>query len=376
MTARPSLCHPERSTNFAPRSLCGVEGALAPRGSAGNRGPSTPPHIRQRMRGLARDDKKKPTSSSGAGLFRAFLILALLALTSAILAAAADYQRGAVVRVAQIYLSPDASSAKLAEMDRGREIIVLETSREWAHVEANLTEERTVTGWVLDKGVVRASTPNGDKILFGEAVDSEDQASRRRGRNGAAQDAMRLYYCVADYFPTSPLAGEAMYRSADIRWQLEKADVSSRPSSRERESYLREGIEEKYMKEVVKKFPGSKWADLAAFHLIDNKLCGDWQGSSKCPVKESEIYEKYATEHPQSPAAAEALYDAAWRWSALIEIYKTEEEPKKSEAARAKAVALAQRAASQTASEDWAARAQRLLYLMEQSVPTYGNVTQ
>jgi hypothetical protein len=82
------------------------------------------------------------------------------------------------VRVAQIYLSPDTSSAKLAEMDRGREIIVLETSREWVHVEANLTEERTVTGWVLDKGVVRASTPNGDKILFGEAVDSEDQASR------------------------------------------------------------------------------------------------------------------------------------------------------------------------------------------------------
>jgi hypothetical protein len=39
-------------------------------------------------------------------------------------------------------------------------------------------------------------------------------------------------------------------------------------------------------------------------------------------------------------------------------------------------VALAQRAASQTSSEDWAARAQRLLYLMEQGVPTYGNVTQ
>ena len=71
----------------------------------------------------------------------------------------------------------------------------------WVHVEANLTEERTVTGWVLDKGVVRASTPNGDKILFGEAVDSEDQASRRHGRNGAAQDAMRLYYRVCRIFP-------------------------------------------------------------------------------------------------------------------------------------------------------------------------------
>jgi len=261
-------------------------------------------------------------------------------------------------------------------MDRGREIIVLETSREWAHVEANLNEERTVSGWVLDKGVIRASTPNGDKILFGEAVDSEDQATRRHGRNGAAQDAMRLYYRAAEYFPTSPLAAEAMYRSADIRWQLEKADVSTRPSSKERESYLREGMEEKYMKEVIKKFPGTKWADLAAFQLIDNKLCGDWQGSSKCPVKESEIYEKYASEHPQSPAVAEALYDAAWRWSALMEIYKTEEEPKKSEEAKGRAIALAQKVASQSSPANWVTRAQRLLYLIDQGVPTYGNVTQ
>jgi hypothetical protein len=304
------------------------------------------------------------------------ILIASFLLLLASPAAAADFQRGTVVRVAQVYLSPDVSSAKLAEMDRGREIIVLETSREWAHVEANLSDERTISGWMLDKGVVRASTPNGDKIVFGEAVDSEDQASRRHGRNGAAQDAMRLYYRAAEYFPTSPLAAEAMYRSADIRWQLEKADVSTRPSSRERESFLREGMEEKYMKEVIKKFPGTKWADLAAFQLIDNKLCGDWQGSSKCPVKESEMYEKYATEHPQSPAMAQALYDAAWRWSALIEIYKTEEEPKKSEEARAKAVALAQKVASQAGPSDWVTRAQRLLYLMEQGVPTYGNVTQ
>src|ERR1700730_5368207 len=184
--------------------------------------------------------------SAGATLSRVCpALVCLLALTSAIPTAAADYQRGAVVRVAQIYLSPDASSAKLAEMDRGREIIVLETNREWAHVEANLTEERTVTGWILDKGVVQALTPNGDRIMYGEAVDSEDQASRRRGRNGAAQDAMRLYYRLAEYFPSSPLAAEAMYRSADIRWQLEKSDVATRPSSREREAFLREGMEER-----------------------------------------------------------------------------------------------------------------------------------
>jgi len=87
------------------------------------------------------------------------------------------------------------------------------------------------------QSVIRASTPNGDKILYGEAVDSEDQASQRRGRRGAAQDAMRLYYAVAETFPKSPLAAEAMYRSADIRWQIEKTDVSVRPSAREREAF-------------------------------------------------------------------------------------------------------------------------------------------
>jgi hypothetical protein len=329
-----------------------------------------PPRSRARRPRDHRRDAGAPLSGAGKASY------CILVLAIALPATAANYQRGSLVRVAQLYLSPDLSSAKLAEIDRGREIIVLDTSREWVHVEANLSEERTVTGWMLDKGVVRASTPNGDKILYGEAVDSEDQASRRRGRNGAAQDAMRLYYRVADYFPTSPLAAEAMYRSADIRWQIEKADVSSRPSSRERESYLREGMEEKYLKEVIKKFPGTKWADLAAFHLIDNKLCGDWQGSSKCPAKEAEIYEKYATEHPQSPAAAEGLYDAAWRWSALIEIYKTEEEPKKSQEAKAKAIALAERVTSQAPQGDWGARAQRLLYLIDQGIPTYGNTTQ
>ena len=301
------------------------------------------------------------------------VIVAAMLLSS--MAAWADVLRGTPIRVGSIYLSPDSTSTKLAEIDRGREVVVLETSRDWLHVEAALTEEKIITGWMLDKGIVRASTPNGDRILFGEAADSEDQAGQRHGRRGAAQDAMRLYYRAAEYFPNSPLAGEAMYRAADIRWQIEKSDVMARPSAREKDAWMREGMDDQFMKEVIKKFPGTKCADLAAFHLIDNKLCGDWQGSSKCPVKESEIYEKYVNEHPQSPAVAEALYDAAWRQSALIEIYKTENQPKKSEEAKAKAIALAQKAASQ-AQSDWATRAQRLLFMIDQAMPTSGNATE
>jgi hypothetical protein len=287
--------------------------------------------------------------------------------------AVAETVRGTPIRVCSIYLSPDSGSNKLAEIDRGREVVILETSGGWLHVEAVLSEEKLITGWMVNKGVVLGSTPNGDKIVFGEAVNSEDQASQRHGRRGAAQDAMRLYYRTAEYFPTSPLAGEGMYRSADIRWQIDKADVMSRPSAKEKEAYLREGMPEDFMKEVIKKFPGTKWADLAAFHLIENKLCGDWQVSTKCPDKEADMYEKYVNDHPQSPAIVEALYDAAWRRSALIEMYKTEGQSKKSDESRGKAIALAQKAATQAPQSDWGTRAQLLLFMIEQNIPTYGN---
>jgi len=301
------------------------------------------------------------------------ILASLLFLT---IAAWGQTPRGTLLRRANIYLSPDSGSAKLAEIDRGREVTILGTSRDFLHVEAILTQERIITGWILDKGIIRNSTQDGDKILYGEAVDSEDQASQRRGRRGAAQDAMHLYYRVYDLFPTSPLAAQALYRAADIRWQLDKVDIMTKPSAREQEAFLRGEIEDRWMKEVIKKFPGTRWADLAAFQLIDNKLCGDWQGQSKCPVKEAEIYENYAKDHPQSPATPEALYDAAWRWSALIEIYKTETEAKKSDDAKSRAVALAQRVASQYAQSDWGIRAARLVYLIQQGIPTWGNEQQ
>jgi len=298
---------------------------------------------------------------------------ALLMILTGSIPALAQARRGAPVRVASIYIAPDSTSVKLGQIERGREVIVLETSRDWLKVEANLTEERTLTGWILQKEIVDTTTPNGDRILFGEAVDSEEQASERQGRRGAVQDAIHLYYEVYDLFPNSPLAGEGLYRSADIRWQIDKADVMSRPSAHEKEAYLRQGMNEDSMRLVMKKFPGTKWADLAAFHLIENKLCGDWEAASKCPLKEAEMYEKYAEEHPHSPTLAEALYNAAWRLAALIEIYKTENQPKKSDQSKAKALALAQKVSSQFPQSDWGARAELLLYLIAQGVPTYGS---
>jgi outer membrane protein assembly factor BamD (BamD/ComL family) len=300
-------------------------------------------------------------------------------------------ERGTLVREAVIYLTPDTSSNKLGQAERGRELVLLDRTPKWLHVEALLglsrtpdpafvleeeDEGKTVSGWVVDTGIVWASTPNGDRILYGAAVDAEDEASRRHGRRGADQEAVRLYRRVFDLFPASPLAGEGLYRAADIKWQIEKADIMSRPSAREKDSYMRQSIDEEPMKLVMKKFPDSKWAQLAAFHLIDNKLCGDWQGSSKCPDKEAEIYEKYVKEHPESPAAAEALYDAAMRRAALIEIYKVEEQPKKSDQAKSMAESLTQQLISKYPQSDWSSRGQELLFLLQQGVPTYGNAIQ
>src|ERR1700719_5520 len=295
-------------------------------------------------------------------------------------------QRGTLVHEETVRVAPNVSAARVGDAGRGHELIIIETSREWVHVEAVVrdpnpeegatdeeAEGKAITGWILNKGMVTATTQDGDRIIFGEAADSEDQASRRRGRRDAAQDAMRLYYRVYDLMPTSSLAAEGLYRAADIRWQMERSDVLTRPSARERDSYMRGQIDEQWMKLVIKKFPGTKWADLAAFHLLENKLCGDWEGASKCPDKEAEMYEKYAGEHSQSPSAPEALYDAAWRRSALIEIYKTEANQKKAEEAKSRALGLAQKIVTQYAQSDFSSRAQMLIFYVQQGVPTYGN---
>ncbi|MGA9567264.1 MAG: hypothetical protein WBS19_17195, partial [Candidatus Korobacteraceae bacterium] len=273
----------------------------------------------------------------------------------------------------------DPSSAKLSNVSRGREVAVTERSPGWANVVATVEvdpdqeTERNVTGWIVDKGVITAATPDGDKIIFGEAVDSEAEASKRGGRKGAAQDAMRLYARLAEYFPTSPLAAEAAYRSADIRWQIEAIDAATRPSSKESDPSLKYQIDEQYMKKVIKKFPGTKWADLAAYRLLDNKTCGEWAAEAKCPELEANLYMKYVADHQQSPKAPEALYKAAWRYSALIVIYKSNNDGKRAADSTARATSTAQRIITQFPdNNDWSTRAQRLLYMIQNNMPTFG----
>jgi hypothetical protein len=58
-------------------------------------------------------------------------------------------------------------------------------------------------------------------------------------------------------------------------------------------------------------------------------------------------------------------------------MYKSEEQAKKSDEAKNAAVLLTQKIVAQYAQQtNWAARAQALMYLVEQGIPTYGNATE
>jgi hypothetical protein len=299
-------------------------------------------------------------------------------------ARAADPERGTVIRETPMYVSPDVNGQRVGVATRGRDIpLIAERStidgKSWAKVlatvDTSLEEPREISGWIESRLLITTATPNADQIIYGEAVDSERQAEQRGGRRHAAEDAMRLYYRLYEYFPNSPLAGEALWRAADIRWQLEKAGVRLRPSSHEVSPDAREQIDDETMKLVIKKYPHTKWADLASYDLIDNKLCGEWKGETSCPEKESEMYEKYAREHPQSPKAAEALYNAAWRQAALVDMYKSNRQQDKAERARKKSTELSQEIATKFTDGDWKARATNLMYALAQNIPVYGNAS-
>lgn len=311
-----------------------------------------------------------------------YFVLFIALLFTAAISFAADPERGTVIRETTMYVSPDLSGQKVATVTRGRDVYMVMGhsnigGKAWAHVlvrvDAGLLSAKDISGWIDDKLLITPATPNGDQIIYGEAVDSENQAETRGGRHGAAEDAMRLYYRLQEYFPNSSLAGESLWRAADIRWQLEKQGVLARPSAREMSPDMRTQIDDETMKLVIKKFPHTKWADLAAYDMIDNKLCGEWKGLTDCPQKESEIYEHYAHEHPESPKAQEALYNAAWRQAALVDIYKNNNQSDKAEKARKKAMELAQELMGKATEGDWKPRAATLMYALQQNITIYGS---
>jgi hypothetical protein len=179
--------------------------------------------------------------------------------------------RAAPLRVTWLYISPDLGSQKVDRVRIGREMVIAEKSGPWIRVYANTDIQEMaqkdapvfghdetpppISGWMQAKGVVVETTPSGDQVLMGEAANQESLASDPRGPAIAAQSARLLYRRLVEMFPNSPLAPEAAWRAADILWQLQKADASTRPSAKERDAYLRDQMDEDEMKKILKFYP-------------------------------------------------------------------------------------------------------------------------
>ena len=135
---------------------------------------------------------------------------------------------------------------------------------------------------------------------------------------------------------------------------------------------MREQMDEDALKKVIKYYPRTRWAALAAFDLIDNKLCGDWQGSEQCPAKEADIYLKYANEYPDGPRTARALYEAVYRMAVLKDMYDADGNDRKSSDADNQAQTVFAQLKAHFADSDYAWRAGALVYKLDQGVPVYG----
>jgi hypothetical protein len=299
--------------------------------------------------------------------------------------------RATVLHVANLYVQADSNNPPIATVTPGHELAIMGRNGAWVNVFANTDEKEEqdpdsepefqdpnqsthqFSGWIHDQGVVGPTTANGDAILYGAAAEYESQAAQPHPPKDAAQEAHLLYKRVAEYFPNSPLAPEAAFRAADIRWQLDKLDISSLPSAHEQQSYLRPQLYEGALKKVMKTYPDSDWAARSAYDLIDEKLCGDWQGLAKCPEMETQLYLKYADHYPGGPKSAEALYQAAYRQGVLVTMYSVDDDKKNAGKAAQNCQAIADQLEQKYPKSDYAARAESIAYRVKQGIPIYGS---
>ena len=296
--------------------------------------------------------------------------------------------RATALRVTILYVSPDTNTQKVDRVQIGREMVVSEKNDDWLRVYANTDIEELqdkdapefghddtpppISGWMQAKGVVIETNPNGDQILMGEAANQEALAADPKGPVNAPQSARLLYRRLTEMYPNSPLVPEAAWRSADIQWQIQKHDAASRPSAHEKEAYMRDQMDEDELKKVIKRYPQTRQAALAGYELIDNKLCGDWQGTTKCPENEAEVYEKYAAEFPDGARTAQALYQAVYREAALVDLYGADGNQKKADQAKALAKDLAARLKEKFPQTDSCWKAGALVYKLDEGIPVYG----
>ncbi len=220
-------------------------------------------------------------------------------------------------------------------------------------------------------GVVSADTPKGDVILFGAAASEEADADLPTPR----KESPKPRGCSTSAWPTSSpiaVAPEAAWRSADIRWQLQKADIFSLPSAHEKDAYMRESIDDEELRKLRKIYPRSDGRTWPTGTCWTTRSAAIGRVPPNARKKKPKCTRSTPQEHPDSPRAAESLYNAVYRQGALHDIYTANGDDKKSEEAKTRAVTIADTIASKYPQSDYAARAASLVYQLQESIPIYG----
>lgn len=262
-----------------------------------------------------------------------------------------------------LHISPDARSASVGQVQPGQEVAILRVAHGYAQVFAGRS------GWMLNRGLVLLSNPKAAEILFGAADDLEQRAEQYSGEQHAAKNAARLYYQVYDEFPHSFRAAEALYRAAEITWQLDTADgmsPSSGFSGDERPS-------NRLLRIVVSKFPKTQWAARAEYlHLREKLTCSDWAEKPSCIGKEIGKMRSYWHHYPDSPLAAQVAYGIVYRETAAVAIYNhpgPHRNPGKARDYRRKAYNAIADLQRRWPRSTWAARAALLYYDLQEGIP-------
>lgn len=245
----------------------------------------------------------------GLGFSAAFLALAALAPAQG----AVPLHKAVALEPATIYLNPDTSSAPVGAVRPGMEVGIQSSSGNFVQVFTG------VSGWMPNRGLARLDDPAAPEAIFGDAVELESLAENQSGENQAALDAARLYLALYSDFPANPRAAEALYRGADIHWQLKLSEEPVRRTPSER--FFPDDSE---LRRVVSKFPDTPFAARAAYSLlIEHFTCGNWNEKPQCVEKEAHTYQDYVKKYPRGPMSAEAAFDALYREAIAWTLYNS-----------------------------------------------------
>jgi hypothetical protein len=177
-----------------------------------------------------------------------------------------------------------------------------------------------------------------------------------------------LFRKAAALTTAGPYAAEAAFRAAELAWQTEIRQTGA-PSDKGSLADLAA---------VTRTYAKTPAAARAAFLLLRNSLCEHWDGTPGCPAAEVGLISDYLQQYPNSVHAAEARYAIAYRHAALVEIYLAKDKayfsPEKAVEHKAKALAACEQLAQDPVATLWRARAERLIWSLQNNVGVYSDI--